>query len=83
MIDRWEIVWGICGRFLFCFFVANNVCSVKDFKCFVWQMSRASPFALRHREFVQHVATGRPCVALARVSLWLLLAGDYLPKAVV
>ena len=65
------------------FFVAKVVCPVRDFKCFMWQMSKASPFALRRREFVRHAATGRPCVALALASLWLLLTGDFLPEAVV
>ena len=64
------------------FFVAKVVCPVRDFKCFVWQMSGASPFALRRREFVRHAATGRHCVALARASLWLLFAGDFLLEAV-
>ena len=65
------------------FFVAKVVCPVRDFKCFVWQMSGASPFALRRREFVRHVAACQPCVALARASLWLLMAADFVPEAVV
>jgi hypothetical protein len=80
MLGRWGIVWGICGSFCL---VAKVVCHVRDFKCFVWQMSGASLFALRRREFVRHAAVGRPCVALARASLWLLMAGDILPQPVV
>ncbi len=64
-------------------FVAKIVCPVRDFKCFMWQMSGASPFALRRRESVRLAAASRPCVALTRASLWLLLAGDFLPEAVV
>ena len=64
-------------------FVAYVVSPVRDFKCFLWQKSGARPAALRYREFVRHAAAGRPWVALARVSLWLLLACDLLPEAVV
>ncbi len=46
-------------------------------------MSGASPFALRRQEFVRHAAAGRPCVALARASLRLLLEDDFLSEAVV
>ena len=56
---------------------------VREFKCLVWQMSGASPVALRRREFVRHAAAGRPGVALARASLWLLLDCVLLPEAVI
>jgi hypothetical protein len=65
------------------FVVAKVVGLVRDFKCFVWQMSRASPFALRRQEFVRHAVAGRPCVALVRASLWLLHEDDFLSEAVV
>ncbi len=55
---------------------------MRDFKCFLWHRFGAGLFALRRREFVRHAATGRPCVALARASLWLLLAGVLGPEAV-
>ena len=50
---------------------------MRDFKYFLWQMSGASPFAYRRREFVRQATASRPCVALARASLWLLLADDF------
>jgi hypothetical protein len=65
------------------FFVAKVVWPVRVFECFVWQMYGASPFALRRREIVRHAAAGRPFVALARASLWLLLACDFVPVSVV
>ena len=56
-----------------CLFVAYVVCPVRDFICPVLHMSGVGPSALRRREFVRHVATSQPCLALARASLWLLL----------
>ena len=65
------------------FSVAYIVCPVRDCKCFLWQKSGASSVALRRREFVRHAAACRPWVAMARASLWLFLACDLWPKAVV
>ena len=48
---------------------------------FLWHMSGASPFALRHRELMRHAAASQLCVALARASLWLLLSGDFFAKS--
>ncbi len=86
---RARIAWQV-GRFrrclVLCFellFVAYAVGPVSDFKCFLGQKFGASPVDLRRREFVRHDAAGRPRVALARASLWLLLACDLLPETVV
>ncbi len=65
------------------FVVAKVVCPARYFKCFVWQMSGASLFALRRREFVRHAAADWPRVALARASLWLLIGDDSLSEAAV
>ena len=50
---------------------------------FLWHKSGASLVALRSREYVRHAAASRPWMALALASLWLLLACDLLPEAIV